>query len=155
MFSLALFQSILYLLPILFTSTSYFFCSLLPNFYSFLSVLFLPKPNPEFPFIAAGKLLQTMHCFVMLPAFLQRIPFRLLFSSGTDKRVCSRSIPFAFSQWVWNLSKALLFVLWFKDAKQSSNLLHRHFFQMSLYSNTACWSWCKARYSTGQSLEIH
>ena len=47
------------------------------------------------------------------------------------------------------------FVLWFKDAKQSSNLLHRHFFQMSLYSKTACWSWCKARYSTGQSLEIH
>ena len=47
------------------------------------------------------------------------------------------------------------FVLWFKDATQSSNLLHRHFFQMSLYSNTACWSWCKARYSTGQSLEIH
>ena len=47
------------------------------------------------------------------------------------------------------------FVLWFKDATQSSNLLHRHFFQMSLYSKTACWSWCKARYSTGQSLEIH
>ena len=47
------------------------------------------------------------------------------------------------------------FVLWFKDAKQSSNLLHRHFFQMSLYSKAACSSWCKARYSTGQSLEIH
>ena len=89
-----------------------------PNFIHFISLLFSPKPNLEFPFIAAGKLLQTMHCFVMLPAFLQRIPSRLLFSSGTDKRVCIRSIPFACFQRVWSLiHKKLCFVIQGRNAK--------------------------------------
>ena len=125
-----------------------FFCSLLMNFYSFHQYFSHQSPNLNFLLLRRGSFFRQ--CTVLLCSqlfcreYLSDFYFRL-----------AQIEEFVFClHFLWYLIQKN-FVLWFKDATQSSNLLCRHFFQMSLYSKTACWSWCKARYSTGQSLEIH
>ena len=154
MFCLALFQSILYLLPILFTSTFYFLLFSVAQFL-FISYQYFSRQSPISNFLLLRRGSFFRQCTVLLCSqlFCREYLSDFYFRLAQIKEFVVEVFLLHFLNEFGILFKS--FVLWFKDAKQSSNLLHRHFFQMSLYSKTACSSWCKARYSTGQSLEIH